>query len=102
MSEREPGHYAVIPTRILFDKELTDKAKLLYGLISSLANKKGYCWAENKYFEEQYGVSEATIRQSITLLCDKQYLRREIIYHDDTKNIKERRLYINDCPKNTE
>jgi len=86
------SYYAVIPANVRYDKDLKDKAKLLYGEITALCNKKGYCWATNNYFAELYDVSKETISRLVSNLADKGYIRVEIIY--EGKQIVERRLYI--------
>jgi hypothetical protein len=40
-----------IPGDVLDDDRLTDMAKILYGKISRLAYKNGYCWASNKFLD---------------------------------------------------
>lgn len=86
------SYYAIIPANVRYDKELKDKAKLLYGEITALCNEKGYCWATNNYFAELYGVSKETISRLVSNLADKGYLKVELIY--EGKQIIERRLYI--------
>ena len=44
------SYYAIIPANVRYDNELTEKAKLLYGEITCLSNKEGYCFALNNYF----------------------------------------------------
>jgi DNA-binding MarR family transcriptional regulator len=95
MPEREEIHqsyYSIIPANVRYDKDLKDKAKLLYGEITALCNSKGYCWATNNYFAELYGVTKETISRLISNLAEKDYVRIEIIY--ENKQIIERRIYI--------
>ena len=92
--EEKPNYYAVIPADVRYDKELKDKAKLLYGEIVALSNKNGYCYASNKYFAELYGVTPTTISLLIKDLIDKEYLESEIIYKEGTKEILNRYLRI--------
>ncbi len=40
------GYYSVIPSKILYNKELKANEKLLYAMITSLACKEGYCFAD--------------------------------------------------------
>ena len=93
MNEK-PNYYAIIPGEVRYDPELKDKAKLLYGEITALSNKEGYCYASNTYFAELYGVSVRTIKIMINNLVDKGYLGRTIIYKEGTKEVLQRRIYL--------
>ena len=70
----KPNYYSVIPANVRYDDRLRDKSKLLYGEISSLCNKSGYCTASNKYFAELYNVSVTTISTLIGELIKCGYL----------------------------
>ena len=90
------NYFSVMPGAVRYDPELSYFAKVLYSEVSALANKEGYCYANNAYFENLYNVSKSTIIQTINQLIDKEYLIKKIIYAEDTKQVLERRLYIND------
>lgn len=94
MIEEKPNYYAVIPANVRYDKELKDKAKLLYGEIVALSDKHGYCYASNKYFANLYEVSTTTISTLIKNLVEKGYIESEIIYKEGTKEILNRYLKI--------
>lgn len=90
------NYFAIIPGVVRYDPDLSYFAKVLYGEISALTSKEGYCYANNAYFENLYSVDERTIRRTISQLIEKEYLIKEIIYAEDTKQVLERRLYLND------
>ena len=101
--ENQISYYAVIPATVRYDNDLKPAEKLIYGEITSLTNKKGYCFANNKYFANLYNVTIHTVSQWISHLENLGYINTELI-RDNKKEIKERRIYINDTPyvqKNT-
>ena len=85
----KPTYYSIIPADVRYDKDLMDKAKLLYSEITALSNSMGYCYASNQYFADLYSI---TIRQVQTLLKDlsnKGYItvdREENFTHNNTSN----------------
>lgn len=99
--EEKPNYYAVIPANVRYDNDLNANSKLLYGEISALSNKYGYCVATNEYFSNLYSVSTRTITDWIKQLEVKHYVRTEIEtkrYEDGTIK-KVRKTYINHIEK---
>ena len=72
--ENNIGYYAVIPATVLFNNELKPNEKLLYALITTLANKEGYCYASNKYLGDKLNVEPQTISKWIGNLRNFNYL----------------------------
>lgn len=70
--------YWIMLNEILFSKELSDKQKLLFCMISSLCAKTGYCWSTNKYIWEKLWVSENTISTNISKLNELWFIYVEI------------------------
>lgn len=105
MAEQEikMGYYCVIPAMILDDNELLSDEKILYGRIAGLANKEGYCYASNDYFEKSFAdktgkpKTKATIIHWLNHLEEKGYIKRVNIYHKENPNqVIQRRIYLMD------
>lgn len=63
MSNKEnPNFFAIIPADVRY-ADITPNAKLLYGEITALCSKEGFCWAGNPYFAKLYNASERTIKR---------------------------------------
>lgn len=88
-----PNYYAVIPSEIMYNDGLEANAKLLFGQISGLSNKFGYCKASNQYFCELNKWSERTVSRLIKSLEDRGYISRDVI-KDKSGQVSERRIYI--------
>ena len=71
----QPNYYATIPSSVRYDKSLSSSAKLMYGEITALCNKKGYCWASNSYFADLYGVSKNSITSWLSALKARGHIR---------------------------
>lgn len=87
------GNYAILPAHIRYNKNLSDSEKILFCEITALSNKKGYCYASNKYLSTVYGVSINTISRRINKLKNKGFIKVHLIKETDGNNIKERRIY---------
>ena len=91
------GYYSIIPSKILYNKELKANEKLLYAMITSLACKEGFCFATNNYFAEELGVHPKTVSSWISNLRDKNFIKVDLI-RNENKQIIQRKIYINDVP----
>lgn len=86
-----PNYYAIIPANVRYCKNLEPNAKLLYGEITALTHKEGYCWASNSYFAELYDVDDRTIRRWLESLRDNGF----IVVDLDKVGLKtERKIWI--------
>ena len=92
----QPNYYAMIPATVRYDKELKANEKLLFGEITALSNKHGFCHAKNGYFAELYDVSKVSISKWINHLIEKGYLTKQEITKG--KQVIERRLFPNSNP----
>lgn len=93
------GYYSIIPSTILYNKDLKANQKILYAVITSLSNKEGYCFATNKYLANKLNVGANTVSGWITDLRRKNFIQIELI-RNDKQEIIQRRIYINDIPYN--
>ena len=82
----KPNYYAVIPAEVRYNEKLTANSKLLYGEITALSNKKGMCWATNKYFADLYNVSEVSVSKWVSQLIDQALIRTQT-NHDGKREI---------------
>lgn len=87
MDKENPNYYAIIPADVRYDTELSANEKLLYGEISALCNKFGYCYATSSYFAELYNVDIRTVRRWIEHLAQRGYIKSEI-NRDDVQQRK--------------
>jgi len=76
--ESTPNYYANIPADVRYSN-ICANAKLLYGEISALCNKEGYCWATNKYFADLYDVSNTSVSLWIKQLKEKDFIEYEVL-----------------------
>lgn len=72
------GFFVVIPYYVIEDPKLPDKSKVLYGLISALANKEGYCYATNSYLADKLGCKERIVRYHLSILKRKKLIKVEV------------------------
>lgn len=100
----KPSYYSILTADVRYDERLKNHAdcKVLYSEITALSNKYGYCKASNKYFSELYGRPTPTISKWINLLKKLGYVKVEMIYKENSKEIQERRLYPISTPINAD
>lgn len=98
MDKPQKNYYAIIPASVRYDDSLIPSAKLLYGEITALCNEKGFCWAGDGYFADQYGVGKATIQKWLRSLEKAGYIDREVKYKEGTREIERRYITIRVYP----
>jgi hypothetical protein len=86
-----PSYYCIITADVRYNNNLTDSEKLLFGEITALSNKNGYCSASNRYFGELYNCVRETISRRISHLKDEGLIEIEILKDGD--KIIGRRIY---------
>lgn len=85
-------NYIKIPSWIL-SKDFTYGQKLLYGVINSLSNDKGYCYASNQYLAEILNTSKNTIANMLLVLKKNNLIKIEI-ERDAKKEIISRKIFV--------
>ncbi|QHM53350.1 helix-turn-helix domain-containing protein [Pediococcus acidilactici] len=96
MLDEKPNYYAIIPASVRYDKKLQPNAILLYGEITALTKKDGYCWAGDAYFAELYEVAKSTVQTWLRRLEQRGHIIRTLVYKEGSRQIKERRITITD------
>ena len=85
----DSAYFAMIPSIVMYDERLTYLERLLYGTITLLTKKDGYCYASNGYIAKLYKCNELTISRHISQLHKYGYIN--VVIEDNYK----RRIYVN-------
>lgn len=79
----------MIDDSIIESNKINSTEKLVYGVITSLAKQKGYCWGSNEYLAKKLNLSKRTITKSISDLKKANLIRVENVNY-------ERKIYLAD------
>lgn len=93
MDNERPGYYAIIPADVRYDDRIPANAKLLYGEISALIGRDGFCFASNQYFADIYGCTPVTVARLISSLEDAGHIKRAI-ERDNTGQVVCRKIWL--------
>lgn len=93
-NRENPNYFAIIPANVRYDDKICANAKLLYGEITALCNEKGFCWAGNEYFAYLYKTTKETISRWIRQLKENDYIKVQIFYKKDSREIDKRIIAI--------
>lgn len=75
MINETPKYLAWLTPKIRFDKNISDKAKLIYAELCSLSTAYGYAFPSNEFLAELYGVNTRTITRILSELSDNNYIK---------------------------
>ncbi|MDR3598777.1 helix-turn-helix domain-containing protein [Clostridium sp.] len=89
--KENPTYYAIIPANVRYDEKITLGAKMMYGEITALSSKEGFCWASNNYFAKLYKVHKNTIQNWIKSLKDSGYIRLDT---KQSQSGSERKIFL--------
>ncbi|PKM72233.1 MAG: hypothetical protein CVU91_10935 [Firmicutes bacterium HGW-Firmicutes-16] len=92
--ERIPALWANIPAAVLFDPVLKPNAKLIYGVISTLALSRGFCNARNGYIGGLFQLTAKSVSEIISQLADRGYIIVEHVKGKEGTN-ESRNIWIN-------
>lgn len=87
-------YFITVPAHIYLNKELSRTTQNLYGLIISLSNQQGYCYATNKTIAKMLNCSPSSISRGLQQLKKINVIKIELnnlgnnrkIYTVDTQN----------------
>lgn len=84
----------IIPHVVLFDTNLSNTQKILYGIIAYLSKKKDFCYHTNRHLSHILGISSTSISKNISKLNKLAYIKIKTTY-DAYSGITTRKIYIN-------
>lgn len=87
----QPSYYAIIPANVRYCKDLEPNAKLLYGEITALCSKEGYCWATNRYLASLFDCGLRSIQYWLASLQKNNFI---VIEHESDEFNPQRRIYL--------
>lgn len=98
MNEKN-NYYGIIPANVRYDKKLTSNEKLLYSEITSLLRASGKCYASDQYLAGMFDITIRTVQRWLKNLENQNYISREIIYEEGTKQVAKRYITLGGTPK---
>lgn len=93
----KPSYYAIIPAFVRYDERLSSSEKLMYGELTCLTNKLGYCYATNGYFAKLYGKDVSTISRWVKNLEECGYI--SVAYEREGVQVSRRIIKMIDIPE---
>ena len=81
-----------IPAEILLNEDLSDKEKIILAIILYLSEETKSCFASNKYIANIVNVTHERVSKIISSLRDIEYIRVNLKYKTDSKEIEERQI----------
>lgn len=89
-------YFLMIPTAVSRDPELLKKPKsiILFGEIYTMLNTTGKFYMSNSKLCERLDCKQTALKGYLGLLEERGYIRREIVYSDDSKQVLARYIML--------
>lgn len=84
-----PSYFSILTADVRYDKDLSASEKIFYSEITCLCQADGFCYASNSYFSNLYNCDVRTIRNWVSKLANKNYIKVEY-----DKITSKRKIYI--------
>ena len=81
LSEDFRAFWSVIPATVLDDMSIPANAKILYGVLSSLMRREGYCWPSNAQLAEAMHCSEDVVKRWVSALAEAGHSAGRAVHH---------------------
>lgn len=90
--------FAILPSAVRYNPRLTSRSKLLYAVLTSLAQADGEAYASNEYLMSVIDTSERTVHRLLAELTAEKYITIRYEYKAQTKEIARRFIRISALP----
>jgi hypothetical protein len=87
-----PTFYAVIPAHVRY-ANISAHAKLLYGELTALTEKAGFCWASNGYLAKLYNAGSRSVSRWVAELVEAGF----IVVEAAVNQHGQRKIYVVEC-----
>lgn len=87
------GMYAVIPSVVMLDDQLSVSARMLYGVIVWACNQNACTWASNRALGAYMGLSPKRISELIAQLEKQGHIETEVVRDTRTNQVERRYIY---------
>lgn len=95
--QQQSNYFVVFPMRLLDD--VNYRQAILFGLVTSMSSKTGYCYASNQTLADILKCHKDTLKNDLRVLTDLGYIRREVD-RDEQQVVVQRRIYLTEyAPK---
>ena len=92
-TKAQGGMYAVIPSVVMLDDQLSVSARMLYGVIVWACNQNACTWASNRALGAYMGLSPKRISELIAQLEKQGHIETEVVRDTRTNQVERRYIY---------
>ena len=91
VANEESNYFVIFPTRLL--ETCSHRQAILMGMLISLSNRYGYCYAKNKTLSSMLSCSEISVKRDLRHLEEVSLISRHII-RKKSGEVLERKIYV--------